>query len=526
MSPFWPKYDLRACAPIDTLPVELLTYIFSLATHGIPVATEGKEGPLFDSESVKMPTRLSAVSKHWCLVARNTPALWSSICATIASIHKICHHGQRLSLFHTSHLSSHLSLSRNHTLDIIIDARDPDWDFSEPSVEPECRYTPPFSYQHMMTVMSMLHPHIHRWRSFSILTDTWFPMHVALFYLSNAPAPLLESLTIMRCNDYISHASRFQPAALNTPFVLDPRTNRLRTLTLRGVYAEWSSLTVLRDLEILEITSLSPDVRPSSADMHGILSACASSLRKLRLMNDAGPSSRDDVAVRPVTLPVLEDVSIGYRADTPLDTAYHGLAKLFSGPNVRQVTLENDRYPGDALAIDPGDVLTGLAFPLMERVVLKDISASLESMHRFLMNVRHLEIEWTAVKCLLPLPDGSCPCPKLQTLCLRSFDIEGINSMGIDMILGVLRVRGTSALREVDVHVTSANANTCVDYLTEMEVGMPQVKIFGDDDFSDTESESSDLSEEDAYGLGGTFNDPIFDALFRSQSGFDTVTTR
>ncbi|KAK0451310.1 uncharacterized protein EV420DRAFT_711264 [Desarmillaria tabescens] len=470
MATFWSKYDSRACSPISTLPVELLTYIFSLATHGTPVATEGKESPLFDSESVKMPTRLSAVSKHWRMVARNTPALWTSLCATIASIHKTCHNGQRLSIFHTSHLSSHLSLSRNHALDIIIDARDPDWDFSEPSVEPECPYTPPFSYQHMMTVMSMLHPHIHHWRSFSILTDTWFPMHVALLYLSNAPAPLLESLTIMRCNDYISHASEFQPAALNTPFVLNPRTNRLRTLTLRGVYAEWSSLSVLRELEVLEITSLSSDVRPSTADMHGILSACAPRLRKLRLMNDAGPSSRDDHAVRPVTLPKLEDISIGYRADT----ARHGLAKLLIGPNVRQVTLENDRYPGDALAVDPGDVLSGLTFPLMERVALKDISASLESMQQFLMNVRHLEIEWTAVKCLLPLPDGSRSCPKLETLCLRSSDIEGINDLGIDAILGVLRVRGTSALREVEVHVSSAYANTCSSYLADMEIQKPR----------------------------------------------------
>ncbi len=132
MATFWPKYDFRACSPVDTLPVELLTYIFSLASHGIPVATEGKESPLFDSESVKMPTRLSAVNRHWRMVARNTSALWTSLCATIASIHKTCHNGQRLSLFHTSHLSSHLSLSRNQTLDIIIDARDPDWDFSEP----------------------------------------------------------------------------------------------------------------------------------------------------------------------------------------------------------------------------------------------------------------------------------------------------------------------------------------------------------------------------------------------------------
>ncbi|KAG7441540.1 uncharacterized protein BT62DRAFT_483439 [Guyanagaster necrorhizus] len=526
MAMFWSEYDSRARPPMDTLPVELLAYIFSLATHGITLATEGKESPLFDSESVKTPTRLSAVSKHWRMVARTTPALWTSLCATIASIHEKHHNGQRLSIFSPSHFSSHLSLSRNQPLDILIDARDPDWDFSEPSVEPECHYTPPFSYQHMMTVMAMLHPHIHRWRSFSILTDTWFPMHVALLYLNNAPAPLLESLTIMRCNDYISHASEFQPTALNTPFALDPRTNCLRTLTLRGVYAEWPSLNVLHDLEVLEITSLSSNVRPSKADMYGILSACAPRLRKLRLMNDAGPESRDDDdddddddAVRPVTLPKLEDVSIGYRADT----ACHGLAKLLIAPNVRQVLLESDRYPGDALVADPGDVLAGLTFPLMERATLKGISASRESMHRFLMNVQHLEIEWTAVECLLPLPDGSRSCPKLETLCLRSSDIEGIDRTGMDVILGVLRRRGTSALKEVDVHVGSANANTCVDYPAQMEVGMPQVRIFRDDeddDFSDTESEGTDSSEEDAYGLGGTFNDPVFDALFKSQSGF------
>lgn len=131
-SPRLVSYSSRPFTPIDTLPVELLSYIFILSNT--PAHDPTPADPLFDADVAKTPTRLSSVCKHWRRVAWETPALWTHLCATIGSIHEFVVRPtrQRLPLFDTSHFSAYLKLSRNRPLDILIDARDPEYDFGEP----------------------------------------------------------------------------------------------------------------------------------------------------------------------------------------------------------------------------------------------------------------------------------------------------------------------------------------------------------------------------------------------------------
>ena len=108
-------------SPISKLPVELLSCIFM---HSSESNTD--ECLPFDSSTVRTPLILSCVCKHWRNVARNTPRLWARICITSELL------VDNDSLDHFSHVLTCLSLSRHCPLDILIDARDEDWDFSEP----------------------------------------------------------------------------------------------------------------------------------------------------------------------------------------------------------------------------------------------------------------------------------------------------------------------------------------------------------------------------------------------------------
>lgn len=111
---------------IDSLPIELLSYILVLATHGSRPA----DGLAFTSQSVAVPLVLGSVNHHWRSVALTTPALWTSLCATLDSL--VVSPDRTSTSFDTTHLTSYLRLSRQYPLDLVIDARDELWDYSEP----------------------------------------------------------------------------------------------------------------------------------------------------------------------------------------------------------------------------------------------------------------------------------------------------------------------------------------------------------------------------------------------------------
>ena len=155
-------------SPINNLPIELLSYIFSLSTY--PILTTGSRGfppgptrtkeeeeeekeedgyrpPTITTESVQVPLVLSSVNRLWRQVALGTPHLWSSLCITVELIQDFYYErrdstnlnprkrtsSSSSSQLNTSHITSYLALSRKYPLNILIDARDENWNF-----EPEC----------------------------------------------------------------------------------------------------------------------------------------------------------------------------------------------------------------------------------------------------------------------------------------------------------------------------------------------------------------------------------------------------
>ena len=150
-------------SPINNLPIELLSYIFSLSTYPSSTTTGGFPGPeeeeeeeyyrppTITTESVQVPLVLSSVSRLWRQVALGTPQLWSSLCITVELVENLHERDysrssaaknlkkKSSSELNTSHITSYLSLSRKYPLNILIDARDENWNF-----EPECVILYPF----------------------------------------------------------------------------------------------------------------------------------------------------------------------------------------------------------------------------------------------------------------------------------------------------------------------------------------------------------------------------------------------
>jgi hypothetical protein len=116
--------------PINSLPFELLAYIFVLGTHepiNPPPEQQDDDCQPFDSESVKTPLVYASVSRHWREVALNTPALYTSLCITPELFREV---GEK-EVLDTTGISSYLALSRNYLVDILIDARDQQWNFED-----------------------------------------------------------------------------------------------------------------------------------------------------------------------------------------------------------------------------------------------------------------------------------------------------------------------------------------------------------------------------------------------------------
>jgi len=239
----------------------------------------------------------------------------------------------------------------------------------------------------MKLVVAILIPAIARWKSLTILTDTWAPMHSALSIINPAlamyGAPRLESLTLMRCNDFVSFSPQFQPRELKDvgfltlsypgsdyPFDVRHLLPRLRHLSLRGVHADWDILgcTLLsstQNLESLELASHSADVRPSIEQLHNLLTSVSSSLKTMRI-SGTGPGlsySTDEpsssVPLREyasVQLPQLHNIAIGYRSSRE----GRAILKMLDAPNARKLMLEDATYSGDPEEVNGGSLLTYL----------------------------------------------------------------------------------------------------------------------------------------------------------------------
>jgi hypothetical protein len=84
-----------------------------------------------------MPTVLASVHRHWRNVALSTSTLWSSLSMSLGQVVRVKvgpdADGERAytTFLDVQRLAAHIARSRNSSVDILIDTRDPEWDFED-----------------------------------------------------------------------------------------------------------------------------------------------------------------------------------------------------------------------------------------------------------------------------------------------------------------------------------------------------------------------------------------------------------
>lgn len=296
-------------------------------------------------------------------------------------------------------LAAHIARSRNSPVDILIDTRDPEWDFEDDGEECSTNNPTCFPYATFVPqILDLLFPQMHRWRSLTILSDTWAPLRVALERLSvptltkGPGAPYLETLMLMRCNEFLGHLDTFSPRTQQmfegTPFAaltgaphndLSPPSHplpKLRNITLVGVHLNWThfshhtlgaALNQPRSLgsgciQSLELSQHCREVRPTFDEFTGILKACPL-LRKL-VIRVSGPRFDEGVQCsnHPVSLPLLEEILLGY---TNVEDAAMLLSHIHA-PNLVKLSLEDANHIANPDDEDSGPLLTYCATGLLD----------------------------------------------------------------------------------------------------------------------------------------------------------------
>lgn len=325
-------------SPIHRLPHELLSLIFLMATHDS-----------YDPyEATRSPVQITHVCSRWRQIALSTGGLWTNIILTFP-----------VSTRQLNRTVPWLGRSKASPLNILLDFRDPSWDWEE--------NTHGFSWQDMEVVLRLLLPHVTRWRRFELLTDTWAPIFTFLWYTRRiVSAPKLERLSLSRCNAFFAaRGESFQPVSLKQPLPLFGgfAPENLREVSLVGVHVDWSK-SALRNLVKLEMKYHARDVMPTITQFIDIIAACPD-LRELSIMGWGPQIDTEDTAGedhvnltrlrQSIKLQYLTRLSFGF-----VDTDYGiELLSLFYLPALRELVLEDVMAGLDPTTLQDASPLLG-----------------------------------------------------------------------------------------------------------------------------------------------------------------------
>lgn len=258
-------------------------------------------------------------------------------------------------------IATYLSRSQTLPLDLYLDLRDPQWNWDED--------THPFHYQDMETLLRLTLSHVHRWREFELLTDTWAPIFTFLWYTRKIQsAPALERLSLSRCNAYFAlPGESFRPLALLQPVSLfgGLALERLNDVTLIGVHVDWVG-SPLRGLSQLDLRYHAKEVMPELSVFKDILAACPL-LRCFSLIG-WGPQldtslglENQDIHRGSIRLHHLTSFSFGF-VDIPYALA---LLPLFYLPSITSLGIEDVMK-----SLNPSDIRD--ASPLLQWLAAQD----------------------------------------------------------------------------------------------------------------------------------------------------------
>ncbi|KAG2095874.1 uncharacterized protein F5147DRAFT_395342 [Suillus discolor] len=583
------NYQIHRPCHINVLPVEILSYIFTLATHhtaSTDIDHKGRYEVPFSPESVTMPTVLASVHRHWRHIALSTSTLWSSLSMSLEQVVR-CKVGSDADAYTTfldvQRLAAHIARSRNSPVDILIDTRDPEWDFEE---EEECSPHNATFFQYatfIPQILDLLFPQMYRWRSLTILSDTWAPLRVALERLSvptlikGLGAPHLETLILMRCNEFLGHSDVFSPRTQHVfdgiPFaaltgaphhdlsVQSHPLPKLRNLTLVGVHLNWTHLSrytlgvalneplsyVSSCIQSLELSQHCREVRPTVDEFTGILKACPL-LRKL-VIRVSGPKFDAGVqrSDRPVSLPLLEDIHLGY---TNVEDAAMLLSHIHA-PNLISISIEDANHIASPDIEDSGPLLTYLATGFLDLcdisteaglnhgVCTSYLATSNDSVKTPFPHLERLSLNGVAA-CLTPFSLLMAVIPKLRHLSLSRTPSALLALLPIQTPFADVSTRTIPcrALESIEIFCIEEPTKNLLEFVQREreQSGAPRVcniDIHLEVSSADTGEENEGYQiieddmvenqtgygewvpdEQDPFAPGGAFNDPDFDEAY------------
>lgn len=260
--------------PINSLPDDLILHIFRQGTFCSP---DNKYAPT-------MPLRYSAICKRWRKLAMDASWLWAFLGFSDNPPYTL----------------TKIFLARSRSAPLIIEINISDRKFDSEVND----YWPTTEY--LSERLSMLLPHIYRWKAFSCCADNWAPLCGVLSILEPLAAPRLKRIEFNQSFGEL-------PAEITPriPIVLLGRgAPALQELVLQGVPINWHHLT-FSNLTELALHRLSQNVMLMVQDFWNMLHQ-SPNLRTL-ILSGAGPLWDEDAArnLPTIELLCLEELELG-----------------------------------------------------------------------------------------------------------------------------------------------------------------------------------------------------------------------
>ncbi|KAF9245390.1 hypothetical protein BU15DRAFT_41190 [Melanogaster broomeanus] len=398
----------RYSSPIQSVPIELLSEIFTWASHS--------SDDIHDA--ISQPITISHTCRHWRQVSLSTTSLWTTIFLALP-----------LSKHQLTRTIAWIFRSRNRPLYIHMDFRDPSWNWDEASHS--------FGWQAMENIMRLLLPQVPRWQCIELLTDTWAPIFTFLSYTACVKsAPLLRDIRLARCNEYfVAKGEPFRPANLALPIAWFGKgigLSGLRQLSLSGVHIDWAN-SGLTGLKELELKYHAQQVMPTLPEFIAIMHANPG-LERLSILG-WGPKLEPGPETVPQTiqLPQLKELEFGFvDVDYALD-----LLSMFCVPNLQVLSIEDVASGISASQSQEDcsrlfDYLTAINetdsphIPLSLRSLsLRGIRVENDTICHFLDHLRSIEsltVVGIGAKTLRALCSALQTCHSLATLTLKDVD--------------------------------------------------------------------------------------------------------
>jgi len=373
---------------VHSLPNEVLTEIFVTAT--------------FASEESRLdvPDILSHVSSRWRAIVLNASIFWTFIVVTFPFASR-----------QILRAKSALARSKSRPVDVHIDVRDPEWTWESDEGEHAVKSID------VVEIMEWLGPSHPRWRSLSILTDNWEPMHTFLAYSTMfSSLPALETLSLNRCNAYAGLPGTTPDSSTSIKlFGGNGHLPKLEHVVLSGVHIDYSC-SGFKDLLSLDLRHQSHGVSPTLQELRQILTA-SPKLNSLSLVALSPSCSHgfEELEGASILMSHLKSLTLGWW--NVGDAAE--LLGAFQIPAVEDVSLE-----------DVGSSLLGaLEHPVFDDFPPHDSTLILDTLTEMVEANRHLP----AALCPPPITPASSSRPseeiygfpsRLRTLAINGAHLD------------------------------------------------------------------------------------------------------